>query len=280
MDAGNKVALRPVQGVTLSDSEISRIIRYIEGSIPGDVNGDGDVNGADIVAVINYVLNDSKTDGDVNGDGEVNGADIVAVINYVLSYTGDEARQQTYYAHRAPVSPTDTCNRLSANTDADGITLGLTNETDFTAFQFVLQLPDGCELTNVDADASRLCDHVLQYRRMPDGRYFVLGYNMDNESIAGQDGTLLHLQLAGNISEGASVTDVLFFTPEAETHRLAGIHVDLVTGLTSLENATEDTGNIYDVHGRIVMKAGQYAKQKNHLPTGIYIRNGRKFIVK
>ena len=129
------VALRPVQGVTLSDSEINRIIRYIDGSIPGDVNGDGEVNGADIVAVINYVLNDSKTEGDVNGDGEVNGADIVAVINYVLSYTSDAVRQQTYYAHRAPARPTDTSDRLYANTVTDGITVGLTNETDFTAFQ-------------------------------------------------------------------------------------------------------------------------------------------------
>ena len=104
---------------------------------------------------------------------------------------------------------------------------------------------------------------------------------MDNESIAGQDGTLLHLQLAGNMCEGASLTDVLFFTPEAETHRLAGIHIDLVTGMTSLENAIADvTGNVYDVNGRIVMTAGQYAKQKNLLPAGIYIRNGRKFIVK
>ena len=281
LDEGNMVALRPVQGVTLSESDLRRIIRYIDGSIPGDVNGDGDVNGADIVAVINYVLNDSKTEGDVNGDGEVNGADIVAVINYVLSYTSDAVRQQTYYAHRAPARPTDTSDRLYANAVADGITVGLTNETDFTAFQFILQLPEDCTLENVIADGLRLDNHVLQFRRMADGRYFVLGYNLDNENIAGHDGALLRLQLAGNICEGASVTDVMFFTPEAETRHLAGIQIDLVTGLTSLENATEDvTGNIYDMQGRVVMTSGQYAKQKNFLPTGIYIRNGRKFVVK
>ena len=281
LDDGNMVALRPVQGVTLSESDLRRIIRYIDGSIPGDVNGDGDVNGADIVAVINYVLNDSKTEGDVNGDGEVNGADIVAVINYVLSYTSDAVRQQTYYAHRAPARPTDTSDRLYANTVTDGITVGLTNETDFTAFQFILQLPEDCTLENVIADGLRLDNHVLQFRRMADGRYFVLGYNLDNENIAGHDGALLRLQLAGNICEGASVTDVMFFTPDAKTHRLAGLHIDLVTGLTSLENATEDaTGNIYDMQGRVVMTSGQYAKQKNFLPTGIYIRNGRKFVVK
>ena len=250
-------------------------------SLSGDINGDGDVNGADIVAVIDYVLNDSKTEGDVNGDGEVNGADIVAVIDYVLSYTGDAVRQQTYYAHRAPARPADTSDRLYANTDVDGITVGLTNETDFTAFQFMLQLPEDCTLENVIADGLRLNNHLLQFRRMADGRYFVLGYNLDNENIAGHDGALLRLQLAGNICEGASVTDVMFFTPEAETRHLAGIQIDLVTGLTSPEHVTENIiGNIYDMQGRIVMTSGQFAKQKNFLPTGIYIRNGRKFIVK
>lgn len=281
MDDGNKVALRPVQDVMLSEADIKRIIGYIKGFIPGDVNGDGDVNGADIVAVINYVLNDSKTYGDVNGDGEVNGADIVSTINYVLSYTSDASRQQTFYAHRAPERQADTCDCLSGNIDANGFSIGLTNEIDFTAFQFMLQLPDGCELTNISADASRLDSHALQYRRIADGRYLVLGYNMENEKITGEDGTLLHLQLAGNMCESASVTDVLFFTPKAKTYCLAGLHIDLVTGLTSLDNATEDvTGNVYDVYGRIVMTAGQYAKQKNLLPEGIYIRNGRKFIVK
>ena len=63
----------------------------VKAIIPGDVNGDGNVNGADIVAVINYVLADDIA-GDVNGDGNVNGADIVAVINYVLNDSGNNAR--------------------------------------------------------------------------------------------------------------------------------------------------------------------------------------------
>ena len=55
--------------------------------LKGDVNGDGEVNIADINAVIDMILSgrfDSK--GDVNGDGEVNIADINAVIDMILSH--------------------------------------------------------------------------------------------------------------------------------------------------------------------------------------------------
>ena len=52
---------------------------------PGDVNGDLEVNVADINAVINLVLSgNGDTGGDVNGDGQVNIADINAIINLVL----------------------------------------------------------------------------------------------------------------------------------------------------------------------------------------------------
>ena len=54
---------------------------------PGDVNGDGEVNIADVNAVIDFILNGSGAPGaaDVNGDSEVNIADINALIDIILS---------------------------------------------------------------------------------------------------------------------------------------------------------------------------------------------------
>ena len=54
-------------------------------AIYGDVNGDGEVNIADVNAIIDMILggiNDNA--GDVNGDGEVNIADVNAVIDIIL----------------------------------------------------------------------------------------------------------------------------------------------------------------------------------------------------
>ena len=56
--------------------------------VPGDVNGDGDVNIGDINALIAVILGaEDTTQGrsDVNGDGDVNIGDINAVINLILS---------------------------------------------------------------------------------------------------------------------------------------------------------------------------------------------------
>lgn len=82
-----EVIATTTDGTNLSASCIVTVLH------PGDVNKDGHVNGADIVAVINYVLANSTADGDVNGDGSVNGADIVAVINYVLEANPSSARK-------------------------------------------------------------------------------------------------------------------------------------------------------------------------------------------
>ncbi len=55
-------------------------------SIKGDVNGDGEVNIADINALISLILSGGSSDAaDVNGDGEVNIADVNAVIDIILS---------------------------------------------------------------------------------------------------------------------------------------------------------------------------------------------------
>ena len=54
----------------------------------GDVNLDGEVNIADINAVINIILMDTSSgmNGDVNGDSEVNIADVNTILNAILSY--------------------------------------------------------------------------------------------------------------------------------------------------------------------------------------------------
>ena len=55
--------------------------------VRGDVNGDGEMNIADVNAVIDMILSDVSdvyTLGDVNGDGEVNIADVNVVIDLIL----------------------------------------------------------------------------------------------------------------------------------------------------------------------------------------------------
>lgn len=58
---------------------------------PGDVNGDGNIDISDIVAVINQIAQTAEyADADVNGDGTVDISDIVAIINKIAAGGGSE----------------------------------------------------------------------------------------------------------------------------------------------------------------------------------------------
>ena len=58
----------------------------VEASLKGDVNNDGEVNIADINAVIDIILTgDTNARADVNGDSEVNIADVNTLIDIILA---------------------------------------------------------------------------------------------------------------------------------------------------------------------------------------------------
>lgn len=56
----------------------------------GDANGDGIINAADIVEVVNYIMGNpsegfNNTPADANGDGTVNAADLVVIVNMIMA---------------------------------------------------------------------------------------------------------------------------------------------------------------------------------------------------
>ena len=92
----------PEASVTLyRDAEIWKNfcnIEAIKDPVSGDVNGDGEVNIADVNAVIIEILGGgSYHNADANGDGEVNIADVNTIINIILYGTavpGDDGYSQ------------------------------------------------------------------------------------------------------------------------------------------------------------------------------------------
>ena len=87
-DVANTVRFRIVQtsGMRVNIDDITLYARVQQEPEPScDVNGDGEVNIADINAVIDAILsNEGNSACDVNGDGEVNIADVNTVINDIL----------------------------------------------------------------------------------------------------------------------------------------------------------------------------------------------------
>ena len=77
---------KPITGMTVADGVAS--FWYMKSNVnPYDVNRDGEVNIADINAVIDHILSGDSTvyPFDVNGDGEVNIADVNDIIGVILS---------------------------------------------------------------------------------------------------------------------------------------------------------------------------------------------------
>ena len=66
-------------------SEMSLIVPGLEKPIRGDLNGDGEVNIADVNAVIDAILNQNSGEQyDFDGDGEVTVSDVMALISFLI----------------------------------------------------------------------------------------------------------------------------------------------------------------------------------------------------
>lgn len=271
--------VRTTQGTTYGEQKTFQT----EPPIPGDVNVDGDVDVTDVVSMINFVLAaDDEAYLDVNGDNKVNGADIVATANYVIDHANANALTATATpaAHRLPVAVSNSA--LFATMNGQGIDLALHGTDEYTGFQFLLTLPEGTALRSIAPNEVRLPYHNVSFYELTNGSYLVLGYQAANRSITPADGSLLRLCLEGLTDGLATISDVRFATPQAERHMLRGVSVGLTTNVETLPTPPATaTGDVYDVQGRIIMTARDYAERAHTLPAGIYVMQGTgKFIVK
>ena len=83
----DNIVLSSIGGENISSQ--TKLIYNVEISIPGDINGDGEVNVTDVVKLYSYILGNStdinESVVDLNGDGEVNVSDIVKLYSIILS---------------------------------------------------------------------------------------------------------------------------------------------------------------------------------------------------
>jgi len=71
--------------VSASAPDVLLVVDKIPEDTPGDLNGDGQVTGQDLVTLTNYVLSNTYNKAaDLNNDGVVSGADYVIMVNMIL----------------------------------------------------------------------------------------------------------------------------------------------------------------------------------------------------
>ena len=227
----------------------------------GDANGDGSVNVFDVTAIVNYILGSPSENfvfkaADVNNDENVNVFDVTRVVNIILGVDVAAAKMR----HAAALEGTGT---MLAVADGKETNLVVDNATRYIAMQFDVTVPAGQSLDVVDLNNS--ADHVLSYQQISANRYRVIAYSPQNACFEPTEGTLVSLKQAD-----ACIEDALFVTADG---RCINMKVaDEVTGIAEVEGGMDEYA-IYNM-------AGQYVgNDKQALPKGIYISNGKKYVV-
>ena len=108
-----------------------------ECSLSGDSNGDGSVNVADIVALVNQILYSGGAVGDyLCGDGDNNGtinvADIVSIVNIILYGKTAADAGMIEEATKATFSVIDNAITIEANGFVQGVQMTLSHGDDFS----------------------------------------------------------------------------------------------------------------------------------------------------
>ena len=251
----------------LSDAEFKITINNV---VPGDTNGDGTVNVTDIVEMVNYILNKPSASfiwsaADVNGDEQVNVTDIVCTVNIIMS---SGYRNTALCRGRMASTYRDLLTMNTTSHDKE-ISLVMNNESDFVAAQFDVLLSNGLQIKNIHLNNKRSNGHNLVWSMVNENTCRVVVYSLSNNTFCENDGELLQMELMGN-GGTVVVCNTTFVNSEMEAKSFDTVY-GVTTGIqTQKSDETEDFN--YDMNGR---RLNQRPSMK-----GIYIKNGKKYIVK
>ena len=271
-DGVNTLEIQTANGSTsVPCPEIKRLITREMKVIPGDANGDGEVNVSDIVEIVNDIMGKTSAKfvrdaADLNNDGEINVTDIVKVVSIIMS-AGNGARVKT----PLPENTDNDVLALTCNNDKT-LSLGLRNAGGYVASQFDVRLSGGATLEGMMLNNGRSNGHLLTYTETGDNLYRVVIYSPENRPFVGKEGELLKMKTSG--FGDVEIDNILFITESQAEKRFSPLH-DGTTGIQTIERS--DAVDVYSLDGRLIRKQ---TKNIEGLNKGIYIINNKKLIVK
>ena len=268
----------------------------------GDVNHDGLVNVADVVLTLRHVQNLSTTnfhftEADVNNSGAITVSDAVGIIDII---------------QKERLFPTTGMNNGTQTTSIDYITgtdvhilqgkmsyldINLTNTvSNYTAQQFELTLPEGIFI-NEDTEGNYVVQTTSRYDAhslyitpvegsfYPGNTYRIVCASNSLKEIREQSGGILKLQLvadSGLPDENLTglLHHVVFADKMATAYEFPNTEFEVMVGnKTGIHEVTrsQEPANIYTLQGLLVRTQATSLKG---LQPGVYIMNGKKYVVK
>lgn len=266
--------------------KFKHIVEMEPENTPGDLSGDNEVNGTDLVMLTQLVLNaEYNAVADLNNDGVVNGTDFVLMVNIILNINPATAREESRTkALTAGLAIEDFTIRAG---ETRKMLISLINpDTRITLGQFDLRLPTGLSIVSEDGEiavsiAGRTSErrHALSTLTRDGVTRFLLASDM-NEPVSGTDGAVISVTVTASsdfCGGDILLENQLLVTPEADEIKPFTYTYTLgaVTGVCA--SAVDGYVEVFTMTGSKVNTGGGGLKA---LPKGVYIVNGKKVIVK
>ena len=288
-DLGNITLADPVKdgmGFIGGNAKIvlsSGTLPFEEPIIPGDVNGDKKVNVTDVMCVANYIVGITpevfvEEAADVNASGSINITDLIAIANIAVGNSSAPA------LNVAKAATSDVLSLGDYDPATGTIAIALDNATAYAGFQMDVALPQGLTLERAEL-TGRAASHTLMTGVNPDGSTRLLGFSLDNAEIAAGNDAIILLKVKANASlsstDNITISDI-FFTRANEVESVlpdVTTNATVVTAITHIAADGEGV-NVYDMKGVLLRQGVNPAQATQGLPTGVYVINGKKVLVK
>ena len=288
LDMGNITLADPVRdgmGFIGGNAKIilnTGTLPFEELPIPGDVNADKKVNVTDVMCVANYIVGITpevfvEEAADVNASGSINITDLIAIANIAV---GNSAAPML----RMSKAITNDVLSLGDFDPATGtIAIVLDNATPYAGFQMDVTLPQGLTLESASL-TGRAASHTLMTGVNPDGSIRLLGFSIGNTEIAAGNDAIITLKVKTDASIDASsnmIISDIFFTQSNEVESvLPNVNAaPVVTAISQVGNNAMSV-DVYDMRGILLRHNANPVEATKGLPTGVYVINGKKVLVK
>lgn len=246
------------------------IAEDVQGNIAKDDDTPGIVDVADYRAMVNYVLQnegyvipaDKSSQEfmvlDVNGDMQVNSADIVAITNIILygnpaGLGGAGARSDNATALVNLTQESVTAEIVASSGNTKRIAVSLNNFREYSTYQMDITMPQGMTLVNMTL-GERAANHELMTNDL-NGTTRVVVSTIGGNIFAGNQGDVLYLDV--EIDEtyrnnGITFDNVIFGTKDAIAREFV-VGGNGTTGIGKIEAAGQYVkDSIYNLGGRVV----------------------------
>lgn len=242
---------------------------------PGDLTGDTEVDGMDLVALVNVIMGTSTqtSAADLNGDGDVDGMDYVAMVNIIMGTAYSRSTEDVEHHVNIGMEPL-----TIAPGESRELTITLQNaDMDVTMVQADLKLPQGLSLTGEYTLGNRTTERNHQlYMSGQDGQHRLMLASPKNALLSGTEGAILRLTLTADASfQGGDIvlSNMLCASPtlQAARQQQAVLSLGGTNGITDIDAMGKAAGKkVYSLSGQRMT-----APRK-----GVNIIGGKKYVVK